>query len=287
MLQDGRRRCRGGLMNTMVPPQRVQTMLKVATAAHVTPNMIRVTLQGPDLAGLPASVAGGHCKLMIPAPGQSRLAYEDQVANGPKPITRTYTVRHARPERQEIDIDFVAHGDDGPASAWAARAIPGDFIGFAGPGAPKLTVFDADFYLIAADMSALPVAAAALEALPRDAKGIAIFEVTSAEDRQEIDAPLGVSQHWMWHPDPHRPSRRQIEMVEAMPWPNGRIRTMIAGETNVIRALRLFLRQDKGLDRRDVYASGYWRIGLAEDEHQKVKRELNAADEARLAGGQT
>lgn len=274
-------------MNAMAPPQRVQAVLSVVRAGYVTPNMIRVTLTGPELAGFSPAIAGGHCKLMIPEPGQSRSTFEAQFANGPKPVTRTYTIRHARPEVFEIDIDFVAHGDEGPASAWAARAEPGGFIGFAGPGAPKLTEFDADFYLVAADMSALPVAAAALEALPKDAQGLAVFEVTTPEDRQEIDAPPGISQHWLLHTDPHVPSRRQVEMIAAMPWPEGRVRTMIAGETTVIRALRMFLRQDQGVDRKQVYASGYWRIGLAEDEHQKIKRELDAADEAALAGGAT
>jgi len=122
----------------------------------------------------------------------------------------------------------VAHGDEGPASAWAARAKPGDVIGFAGPGLPKLTDFDADFYLIAADMSALPVAAAALEAMPRDARGLAIFEVTDPEDRQEIGSPPGVSQHWLVHPDPHHPSRRQVEIIETMPWPEGRVRNEVS-----------------------------------------------------------
>ena len=269
----------------ILKPKRISSILTVRAKQRLTPNMIRVTLSAPELSAIPAAIAGGHCKLMIPEPGQSRFAFEDRFLNGPKPVTRTYTIRHARPEACEIDVDFVAHGDDGPASAWAGRATPGDVIGFAGPGQPKLTEFDADFYLIAADMSALPVAAAALEALPRDARGIAIFEVTTPEDRQEIDAPAGIAQHWLLHPDPHDPSRAQIDMVETMPWPKCRVRTMIAGETWVIRSLRLLLRQDKGLDRTRVYASGYWRIGLAEDEHQKVKREIDAADEAALEGG--
>lgn len=268
-------------------PRRISAVLEVRSARRVTPNMIRVTLTGRDLSALPAWIAGGHCKLMIPEPSQSRFAFEDRFFNGPTPVTRTYTIRHARPEACEIDVDFVAHGDDGPASAWAGRAQPGDVIGFAGPGMPKLTEFDADFYLIAADMSALPVAAAALEALPREARGMAIFEVTTPEDRQEIDAPAGISQHWLQHPEPHDPSRAQVDMVETMPWPKGRVRTMIAGETGVIRSLRLFLRQDKGLDRARVYASGYWRIGLVEDEHQRVKREIDAADEVALQGGTT
>ncbi|MBO6626552.1 MAG: SIP domain-containing protein, partial [Roseicyclus sp.] len=88
---------------------------------------------------------------------------------------------------------------------------------------------------------------------------------------------------WLIHDDPHRASREQVRIVEALRWPEGRVRTLIAGETGVVRSLRLLLRGDRGLDRRDVYASGYWRIGLAEDEHQKVKRAESEADEARLS----
>ena len=270
-------------MNAPLKPQRVSTVMDVVGSRRVTPNMIRVTLTSPEAALIPASIAGGHCKIMLPAAGQSRGAFAAQFANGPKPVTRTYTIRNARPARSEIDIDFVAHGDEGPASAWAARAKPGDFLGFAGPGVPKLVEFDADFYLLAADMSAIPVVAAGLEALPRDAKGLAIFEVISPEDRQEIAAPPGVTQHWLIQPDPHEASTAQIDFVRSLPWRRGRTRTLIAGETGVVSALRLFLRGDLALDRRDVYASGYWRIGLAEDAHQKVKRAEVEADEAKLA----
>lgn len=274
--------------NDMTPPKptaakRATCVLEVLAARRVTPNMIRVTLTGPEMAAIPASTAGGHCKIMLPAEGQDAAGLARQMAEGPKPTTRTYTIRHARPEVCEIDIDFVAHGDNGPASAWAARAKPGDFMGFAGPGAPKLTDHDADYYLIAADMSALPVAAAGLEQLPRDARGIAIFEVLSAADRQPIDAPAGIEQHWLIHDDPEVESTLATDMIEGLDLPEGRIKTLVAGETGVIRRLRMHLRGDRALPRGDVYASGYWRIGLAEDAHQKVKNIEAADDEAKLA----
>ena len=90
-----------------------------------------------------------------------------------------------------------------------------------GPSPAKLTEFDADWYLIAADPSAIPVAAVALEAMPRDSKGIAIFEITAREDRQDIDAPKGIAIHWLIHPDPHTPSTAQIDFIKAMFWPEG------------------------------------------------------------------
>jgi len=234
--------------------------------------MIRVTFAGPELEGFPEGREGGNCKLMLPEANESRDVFAKRLVDGPRPVRRTYTVRHYRPQKQELTIDFVAHGDDGPASRWAGQAKPGSFLGFAGPSAPKVTRFDADWYLVAADPSAIPVAAVTLEAMPRDAKGIALFEITAPEDRQEIAAPEGVAMHWLVHPDPHDPSGAQEDFIRALDWPAGRVQTCIAGESGVIRALRAFLHQEKNVPRADTYISGYWKIGLVEDEHQKIKR---------------
>ncbi|MEM6371285.1 MAG: siderophore-interacting protein [Pseudomonadota bacterium] len=247
-------------------------VLRVKRAWRLTPNMIRVTFAGPELAGFPEGREGGNCKLMLPDVGETHADFTARLANGPAPVRRTYTVRHFRPDVQELDIDFVAHGDNGPASRWAGHAQEGDFLGFMGPSPSKVTDFSADWYLVAADPSALPVAAATLEAMPRDAKGVAVFEVTAPDDRQEIDAPAGIEMHWLVHPDPATPSTQQEAFIRALEWPSGRVQTCIAGESGVIRGLRAFLHQEKKVPREDTYISGYWKIGLVEDEHQKAKR---------------
>lgn len=247
-------------------------VLTVQSAGRLTPNMIRVVFAGPELDGFPEGRAGGNCKLLIPEPGEDRDRFIARLADGPAPVKRTYTVRAYDPVQQTLTIDFVAHGEDGPAARWASHAKPGDYLGFAGPSTPKVAHFEADWYLVAADLSALPVAAAALEAMPRDAKGVAIFEITSPEDRQQIDMPEGIETHWLIHPDPHSASTAQEELIRRLDWPDGRVQTCIAGESGVIRALRAFVTQEKALPRKDAYISGYWKIGLVEDEHQKVKR---------------
>lgn len=254
------------------PKRRPPRLIKVAKAFQLTPGMIRVTFAGPELADIPADRVGGNCKIMLPEPGQTADAFAQQLAGGPRPVTRTYTVRAVRPDVLEMDIDFVAHGTQGPASRWALSAKSGDFCGFAGPSPAKVVEFHADWYLVAADLSAIPVAAVTLEAMPRDAKGIAIFEITSAADKQEIAAPEGVDIHWLIQPDPHEPSTQQEDFIRSLDWPEGRIQTCIAGESGVIRSLRAFLHQEKNLPRSDTYISGYWKIGLVEDEHQQMKR---------------
>lgn len=254
-----------------MPAKPKPRLLTVKKVIQLTPNMIRLVFEG-DLSGIEAGCEGANCKIFLPEPDQDRASFDAQLEAGPRPTVRTYTVRAYRPEAGELDIDFVAHGDNGPASRFAEHAKPGDFLGFAGPSAVKIAAFEADWYLFAADMAALPVAAANLEKLPPDAKGVAIFEVQEEGDRQDVRAPDGMDIHWLIHPNPNQRSARQEDLIRNLDWPAGRIQTCIAGESGVIKSLRAFLHQEKALPREDTYISGYWKIGLVEDEHQAARK---------------
>jgi len=254
------------------PPKRTPRLMTVKTKSWVTPNMIRVTYTADFIKDFELGIEGAHCKLFLPKPDQTATDFAQQLDDGPRPDVRTYTIRHIRPEWGEIDVDFVDHGDAGPASAFARRCAPGDVNGFAGPGPVKLKDYYADTYVVAADMSALPVAAATLEAMPKDAKGVAFLEITAETDRQEIAAPAGVDVQWLVHPDPHHPSTACIDHIKALPAFDGTVQTCIAGESGMIKTLRQHIMTDRQVPKQDAYISGYWKIGLIEDEHQEYKR---------------
>jgi len=239
--------------------------------------MIRVVFAGPELDGFPTGREGGNCKLLLPDEGETRESFARRLAANQSITKRTYTVRKFDTDAGELTVDFVAHGDEGPASRWANHAEAGSFLGFAGPSTPKVTHFEADWYLIAADPSTIPVAAVVLESMPRDAKGVAIFEVTSAEDRQEIGIPQGFEVYWLIHTTPSVPSTAQQDLIASLNWPAGRVQTCIAGESSVIRSLRDFVANEKKVSKEDAYISGYWKIGLIEDQHQKTKRKEASA----------
>jgi NADPH-dependent ferric siderophore reductase len=116
-----------------------------------------------------------------------------------------------------------------------------------------------------------------LEAMPADAKGTAIFEIMQAEDKQDFRIPAGIECHWIVNSDPHVASDVIPNMVKDMDWPEGRVQTCIAGESGMIKILRQELLVARGLPKEDCYISGYWKIGLIEDEHQQMKRAEAAA----------
>lgn len=252
-------------------------LLQVIRSQRLSPSMQRVTLGGDDLADFPANMESAHIKLMLPGTGMNPSEFRTLLNSGSKNLPRrTYTVRHHRPEPGEIDIDFVVHDGGGPACSWAVSAQPGDLIGVGGPGPVKKPVDGADWYLFGADLSAIPAAAAALEALPDEAVGHAVFEITGDDDIQPMAAPPGIQVHWIVHEDPHSSSQQQLEFFRNLDWPGGIAGIFVAGESGAVLALRHYLVHERGFDKRAMYISAYWKIGLIEDQHQ-IQKNAEAA----------
>lgn len=170
----------------------------------LSPHLVRVTLTGPELAMLGTTGLDQRVTLMLPLAGAlSDVGQRDEqtLAEGTwyarwralpddeRCPLRTYTVRHARPEAQELDIDLVRHdGPTGPAGEWLEQVRPGDELVVVGPDARSDGVVGVDWrpgaarhLLLAGDETAAPAICAILESLT-DATAQAIIEVPSADD---------------------------------------------------------------------------------------------------------
>lgn len=256
-------------MNTA---KRKARILKVAKRIQLSRHMIRIVLTGDELLGWPTGSNGGNIKLFLPEQGCSAEELEARLQNGPKPVVRTYTARHYDPELNELAVDFVVHPGAGPASDWAQSAQVDSILGLAGPSGKKLPDVDAERYIFCADMSAMPAAEAELEVLPASALGDIIFEVMSEEDIRDIKHPPDMKLHWLVQSDPHVKSSQQLDLVKSLVWPDENVVVFVAGETSVVREFRLWLTKEKELPKSNHYLSGYWKIGLVEDQHQIEKR---------------
>ncbi|EKF76071.1 Siderophore-interacting protein [Alcanivorax hongdengensis A-11-3] len=236
--------------------------------------MKRVVLGGDNLDDFPEGHESANFKLLIPRPGQATIARPPfgDLPEHERPVVRTYTLRHFDRGRGEVVVDFMMHSDHGPASHWAATARPGDRVGFAGPGQPKWVDLEADWFLFAGDMSALPAIAANIERLPRGAKGHAVLEIMDPADKQPLPFPPGLQVHWLLNPTPSQPSTALVDAVIDLPWQAGSPSVWVAGESGAVRAIRRYLVSERDIPRRRLYASGYWQIGMTEDVHQVAKR---------------
>lgn len=255
----------------MAPPHRPPPrVLQVLAKQQVSPNMLRVRLGGPGLADFPAGAEGGYVKLMLAGPQA-----------GARPVVRTYTVRHQTAE--VIDVDFALHqdgtGQHGPATAWALATRPGETIEVGGPGPAKPLPLGHAFYLIAGDMTALPAIAVNLAALPADARGAVVIEVSSAADQQDLARPAGVSLAYHVNPHPGTNPQALVQALAAQDPGGDEVYAWVACEFSAMRGLREYLRGQRGLGPDRLYISSYWKQGATEEAHKMVKRE-----DAELAG---
>ncbi len=192
----------------------------VTGTRRLGPSTVRLTLGAPDLAWFGAAGDDQRIKFVLPQPGTdiSGLMVDGEdwyaaycaMSDDVRPFLRTYTVRAARPDRAEVDVDVVLHGvgegHAGPAATWAAAAVPGDRLVLLGPDrpgsgrmwgvewAPPAT---AHTLLLAADETAVPAVGAILEGLDPGRRVVALLEVPEAGDEQALDVPEGVTVRWL------------------------------------------------------------------------------------------
>lgn len=153
---------------------------------------------------------------MLPRPGQAVPELPAQsddpmswyqaylaIPEAGRPLLRSFTLRRRRPGTRLVEIDFVLHGDTGPAAAWAERAEPGQRLGMVGPSAlyaPPVPLAEAaaaaDWVLLAGDETALPAIATLVEALPAGVRALAFVEVADEAERQPLESRAELAVHW-------------------------------------------------------------------------------------------
>ena len=181
--------------------------------------MMRITLAGPSAHEMATWAPDQRVKLFFPAAdgSRSKLSQEDgwyarfkAMLVDRRPAMRTYTIRHLRAEQGEVDIDFVLHGETGPASRWALRAQPGDSMQILAPergfSAQQAGGFEwkppqaLKQLLLVADATALPAALGILDelvALAEPPQTQAFFEVDSAQDMLAVPDWPGLTVQWL------------------------------------------------------------------------------------------
>ena len=261
---------------------RPQIVLEVIESIRLTPHLVRIVAGGPGISAVEDNgFTDAYTKVLFaPAAAGITPPYDMEQLREELPIellpsTRTYSIRRFDLDADQIWIDFVTHGDEGVAGPWAADAQPGDPVVLGGIGGGYAPDAAADWHLLVGDESAIPAIAAALEAMPADAVGVALLEVQDESEQLELITPAGIELRWL-----HRGDREAgttdllIDAVRALEWPGGRVQVFAHGERGAMKQLRPHLTDERGLDRKQLSLSAYWAHGRREDAFQAEKREV-------------
>jgi NADPH-dependent ferric siderophore reductase len=253
-------------------------LLEVVRAQELGPRMRRITLGGDQLEGFRSEGFGDHVKLFFPRPGEERpvmptLGDDGRPVpppGGGKPVRRDFTPRRYDAAKGELDVDFVLHGDEGPASAWAAQAAPGSLVGVAGPRGSKIYSPDFDWYVLGGDETALPAIGRWLEGLRPGVPATVLIEVDGADDELELATQADAQVRWL-HRDGAAPGTTTLlaGALSQLDLPAGEGFAWFAGEALSLRPLRRHLRDERGFDADHAEIDGYWKRGTAEHDHHE------------------
>ncbi|WP_300669450.1 siderophore-interacting protein [Soonwooa sp.] len=249
---------------------------------YLTPNYIRLTLENDNLEAIRNSTLGVNNKIFIAPKAIEKVHIPEfdfekmewtPMPEHLKPHVRTYTHRGINFEKNEIYLEFVAHGDEGPASDFAIHAPIGSELGISMHAEPKSLYPEVEDYLLVGDATAIPVLACILESLPENAKVHVIIEVISAEDVQKITTKAQATFEWLINPTPGQNSflaARTKLYVDDMN-PNSRF-AYVAAEFSSVKEIRNYLRKEKQWTKDELDAYSYWKFGKSETGSENERR---------------
>jgi NADPH-dependent ferric siderophore reductase len=245
---------------------------EVLSSERTGPSFVRIRFGGNDLRDY---VPHG-------SPDESVAVYFPGTDGG-----RNYTVRRIEPDGTLV-VDFVVH-DGGVAASWALSASVGDTVLFAMPRGWYRVPDGADWQLLVADLAGLPALARIVEELPKDARAHVIAEVRDRRDILEFDTAGAVTVDWHVGTGNGDGPGALVDAVREWPFPDGNGYVWFAGEAADSRAVRKFVRRERGMDADRFDIIGYWRVRAEQwlERYEKVEAVVAAAYTDALARGRS
>ena len=235
----------------------------VQSVTRITPHMLRITLQGDDLAGFVSLGFDDHVKLIFPdANGQLQLATGiEGLSPAQRESMRDYTPHSYDAAAKTLSIDFAVH-EAGPATAWALQAAPGQQLGIGGPRGSFIIPTAFDGHLLIGDDASLPAIARRLAELPADTRAIAVIEVDSSADEQALPSAADARIHWVHRNGADAGQASGILAALAqLDAPAGDYYCWVALESAAAKALRTTLVDNYAANPKWTKAAAYWKLG--------------------------
>ncbi|MRH90113.1 siderophore-interacting protein [Nocardia sp. SYP-A9097] len=172
---------------------------------------------------------------------------------------RTYSVWHFDPERGELDVCVLDHGD-GPGAQWGRKAAVGRRVRFRGPEGSFALRADAPYHLFAGEETASVAFGAMLGAVPADIAVHGAIETATAEDRLPVPRSAELARPLRGAASAAR-SEVLLDAVRALDLPSAPGIAYLAGEARTIQQVMKHLVQEREWPRRSIQVKPFWAPG--------------------------
>lgn len=277
----------------------------------LSPSMLRCVFSGDEVRQMKLDAPDQRIKLLFPSINGTPATLTDEgektwwekvraMPQETRPIARTYTLRHLNAGAGEVEVEFVMHGTEGPASAWALNAEPGAPLQLVAPNRACPTSsggYEWDSHpeveraLVVADETALPAARAILEQLAgwQNPPQLQLFlEMPKRGDCVDLSHYRFAEVHWL----PREESgashgeallsavKQQVKLPESalvrgelheeqdgdILWDRAdsgdkRFHGWVAAESSAVKQLRRYLIGERGLSPECISFMAYWSRG--------------------------
>lgn len=285
--------------------------VKLARKRAVSPSLLSLVFSGEDVAKMKCDSPDQRIKMLFPSEDGTPPSLPNdgqwyqlslELPKEKRPVIRTYTLRHVDRQRQEVTVEFVSHGTEGPASAWAIHSQPGEAIQIVAPNVEYPE--DSGGYewtppeglkkaLIIADETALPAARGILEMLAAQANPPqvqAFFEVPEEGDCADLSTFSFAEINWLPR-KPHGATHGEclipaVKQHARTPQENSSDEAVheeaegellwdkatscsrefygwVAAESSVVKLLRRHLIGERGVNHDAINFMAYWSKGRA------------------------
>jgi NADPH-dependent ferric siderophore reductase len=233
--------------------------LVVARTERLPANLVRIVFKGEELEGFTSLGFDDHIKVFFPA-----------IQGNSAPAMRDFTPRHYDLKAGELWVDFYLH-DAGPAAAWAAQATVGQTLEIGGPrGSMVVALEGIDAHVFIGDETALPAISRRLEELPPRMPTLVVAEIDAASTKPSLPSRAAMEVICVARDGrAESPAHEIINTLRKLEFPPGRCFVWVAVESQAARAIRNYLRNERGLDKNWIKAAGYWQRGTA-GEHERI-----------------
>jgi NADPH-dependent ferric siderophore reductase len=241
--------------------------LQVARVETLAPKMLRVVLQGEELKGFTSLGFDDHVKLFFAAEDGGKDSPPathgpGRGDNAPPAAMRDFTPRWFDAEAGELWIDFFLH-EAGPAASWASRVAVGQSLTVGGPrGSFVISLEGIDSHVLIGDETALPAMSRRLSELPSGVSALAVIETDEGSAAYPLQSRASLQVVRIARTAVScAPASQLINALRTVQFPAGRCFVWVAAESQVARAIRRYLTDERGIDKRWVKAAGYWQRG--------------------------